>query len=232
MKKLLFLMLLLAAAGYFIWPYSVSWNVRDAINSSDEGGLEKVADWASVRLSVRDQLKPLADEAMRKRYAANLPQVLKMVSTDELLNKVIEEEVNAKGLIRNTKGKMEFSEAKQIGIESRSWAGFSGFDMKFTGSEASYHFDFKGTDGWKLVTEKLGPKDSDAYLVKFNDAVTERIKKVQAAAGIKEPGKTESWVKEYHSPLDQPAKVKKEEYHSPLDQPAKSSEGRPGSGRR
>jgi hypothetical protein len=214
MKKLLFLIILLVAGGYAYWPYSATSNVRDAINSSDEAGLDKVADWGSVRASVSNQMRPLTEEAMRKRFPTNLPQVLKVISIEDALNKVLEQEVNAKGLIRNTKGKLEYSDAKQLGIETRSWDGYSGFDLKFSGSDTSYHFDLKGTDGWKLVSAKLGTKDGEAYVAKFNEAVSERIKQLQAAAGkpnapaaamvpgITEPPKPKSWLKDYVSPLD------------------------------
>jgi hypothetical protein len=214
MKKLFFFLIIVLAAGYYCWPYLATSQVRDAINSTDESGLDKTADWGSMRLSLKDQVKPLVDDALRKRFAANLPQVTKALGSEELLNKVIEEEVSAKGLIRNTKERMEFGDARQLGIDSRSWAGWSGFDMKLSGSEASYHFDFKGTDGWKMVSVKLGPKDGDVYVAKFNEAVAERIKKLQAAAGsgsapgtpyvpgVTQPPKSGSWLKDYQNPLD------------------------------
>lgn len=206
MKFLLFLVLIIGlAGGYAYWPYSTTSQLRDSLDSSNETGVDKVMDWGSYRSAVHDQVKPLVDDSMRKRFTTNYRQVTSIISTDDVLNKMLDQEINAKGLIRSTKGQMEFSDAKQLAIDARSWDGFSGFDLKLAGSEARYHFDLKGTDGWKLVNAKLGSKDIDMYVGKFHELLNERLRQLQAGGG-KLPGvlapKQESWLKDYVNPLD------------------------------
>jgi|GEM_PF-5447096 len=210
MKFLLFLVLIIGLAGGFAyWPYSTTSKLRDSLDSSDEPAVDKVVDWGSYRSAVHDQVKPLVDDSMRKRFTSNYRQVTSIISTEDVLNKMLDQEMNAKGLIHSTKGQQEFSEAKQLTIDTRNWDGFSSFDLKLGGSEARYHFELKGLEGWKLVSARLGSKDSDMYVGKFHQVLNERLKQIQTTGGSSvmkalQPGASqqESWLKDYVNPLD------------------------------
>lgn len=210
MKFLLFLVLIVGlGGGYAYWPYSTTSKLRDFVDSSDALAVDKVIDWGSYRSAVHDQVKPLVDDSMRKRFPVNYRQVTSIVSTEDVLNKMLDQEMNGKGLIRSIKGGQDFSEAKPVGIEARTWDGFSGFELKLAGSEARYHFDLKGLDGWKLVNARLGSKDIDVYVGKFHQVLDERLKQIQTTGGsgvmkALQPGtpQHESWLKDYVNPLD------------------------------
>jgi hypothetical protein len=189
--------LLVAFGGYIYWPYATSSQMLTAIVASDEPGLDKVVDWGLLRASVKEQMKPMVADGMRKRFGANVTKFEATLSSEEVLDRVLEQELNPTGLIRYTKGKALVSSATPLAIDSRSWSGISDFDVTFTASESRYRLGFKGLDGWKLVGAKFASKDGDLLMAKFHEAYGAKVNQRPEVRSH-----TESWLKDYQNPLD------------------------------
>ncbi len=200
MKKILFLVIILAFGGYIYWPYAASSQVLTAIAASDEAGLDKIVDWGLLRTSVKEQMKPMVEDGMRKRFGANVPRFETAVPSEEVFDRVLEQELSPKGLIRYTKGRAAASSSAPLAFDARSWSGISAFDVTFSASDSRYRFGFQGLDGWKLVGAKLAVKDGDALIGKFHEAYSLRLSQ-RSSSGLRSP-QSESWLKDYQNPLE------------------------------
>lgn len=204
MKKLLLVLLILGGIGYAIWPYLATSSLCSSLSSGDESGVDKVVDWDALKSSVKEQVKPAVEESLRRKYGARAAQITAHVPVDEVLEKLLNDEVSPKGMVRSAKGSDPLAEAKSLSVQSRNWDGWSNFKLSISGSDDSYLFAFKGLSGWKVISMTLGDKAKQAYFPKYEAAMVKYAADHRLGTDLMKNGPSENWVlKGYVNPLDQ-----------------------------
>jgi hypothetical protein len=226
MKKLILILILLGAAGYFYWPYHATAGFRDALNAEDKTALESTVQWPAVRDSLKEQIQSKFENMARERSASKgeLPAPQK-AEIAKFVDEMVKATVNAEEMAKNAKHRPGKTDVEKVEIESRTWKSLTEFDVVTNIDKTIYTFRLDGFSGWKVAEVEL---DDEAFKAAMALAAASAQAETQAqptppagqpqpptvkpanplnnnATG--QPKKREQWIlKGYKNPLDQRAR--------------------------
>ncbi len=199
MKKLILILILLAGAGYAVWPYHVSGQFRDALNEPDVKTLEKLVDWPALRDSVKAQLQAHAETLVKERNRGTMVHPTQSEVIKSVLEKAVGDRFTPENFAKDVKKRDGKPDLEKVEITSRTWNSATEFHVKSNIAEGPLRFTMAGASGWKLVDIQLGPDEVD---MKALVAIVP-MAPGQPAATLP---KKEQWIfKGYQNPLDKKA---------------------------
>lgn len=107
MKRFLLLIILIAVAGYSIWPAFSMYQIYQGLETRDESVLQNKVDWPSVRASFKQAVQPIVAAELRKQAKQGagglegaLAGQLGAAFAPKLVDIIVETYMTPKGLIK------------------------------------------------------------------------------------------------------------------------------------
>lgn len=221
MKKLILILVLLGAAGYFYWPYHATAGFRDALDSGSKETLEPMVQWPAVRDSLKEQIQSKIEKMAREGSGlkGELP-ALKKAEIAKYVDEMVKAAFTAEEWAKHAKARPGKSDVEKVEIESRTWKSMTEFDVVTNVDKTIYTFRLDGFSGWKVADVEIDDETFKTSMALAGaGAQGEAPRQPSPAAGqpaaVKpvnplnsnaqgEPKKKEQWIlKGYKSPLDQ-----------------------------